>query len=179
MLTEPGSYRELSAQLDAAFADMEVAWIEWRDSRPNHGALTLYLQSLAECQFLHQLLKEFPQYEPFRKDFPTSPSNDGVGVSDSHGVSSHGCVGREGMDERTSRGAGGAGLCPRRFPLFGAAVPGRLAFGRTRDAGRVLRDRAAAGVAAMTPEARMLWVVLATVCGLPVIAAIIHLILHS
>ena len=31
----------------------------------------------------------------------------------------------------------------------------------------------------MTPEARMLWVALATVCIVPAIAAIIHLIFHS
>jgi len=178
MMTETGTYRELSARLDDAFSKMEVAWIEWRDTRPNAPALTIYLQTLAECQFIHQLLKEFPQYEPFNKNFPTSPSSDGVGVSDSHGVSNHGCVGGEGMDERTSRGAGGAGLCSRRLPRFGAAVPGRLAFGEPGGAGGM--DRARRGSRPpMTPEARMLWVALATVCIVPAIAAIIHLIFHS
>ena len=175
MMTEEGTYRELSGQLDAAFSKMEVAWIEWRDSRPNHEALTIYLQTLAECQFLHQLLKEFPQYEPFSKDFPTSPSSDGVGIGSSHGVSSHGCVGGEGVDERTSRGTGGALLCPRRLPRFGAAVPGRLAFGQPGGAGRVLRGEWRREAPAMTPEDKLLWVALATICIVPALALIIHL----
>lgn len=179
MMTEHGTYRALSAQLDAAFSDMEAAWFEWRDRRPNHGALTLYLQTLAECQHIHQLLKEFPQYEPFRKDFPTSPSDDGVGLGDSHGVSRDGCVGGKGMDERAVRWGGGAGLCPRRLPLLGAAVPGRLAFGQPGGAGRMVRVHRRGARPAMTPEGKMLWVALLTACALPTAGLIIYLITKS
>jgi hypothetical protein len=175
-MTSPGCYRELSARLDAAFLDMESAWVEWRERRPNAGALNLYLQSLAECQHLHQLLKEFPQYEPFNKDFPTSPSRDKVGIGDSHGLSRHECVGGEGMDERTVLRGGGVRLCPRRLPLLGAAVPRRLAFGQPGGAGGMVRAQRRGARAAMTPEAKMLWVALATACALPTVATIIHLI---
>lgn len=175
MMTQDGTYRDLSAQLDAAFSKMETAWIAWRDSRPNHKALTLYLQTLAECQFLHQLLKEFPQYEPFNKDFPTSPSSDGVGLCDSHGVSNHECVVGEGMAERAGRGTGGAGLCPRRLPLLGAAVPGRLAFGQPGGAGGMDRARRGGGRPPMTPEEKSVLVALLAAAALPTIGLIIHL----
>jgi len=175
MMTETGTYRELSARLDDAFSKMEVAWIEWRDTRPNAPALTIYLQTLAECQFIHQLLKEFPQYEPFNKNFPTSPSSDGVGVSDSHGVSNHGCVGGEGVAERTVRGGGGAGLCPRRLPLLGAAIPRKLAFGEPGGAGGMARGRRWARPP-MTPEEKMVLVALLTAAALPTVGLIIHLL---
>lgn len=174
MITE-NSYRELSAQLDAAFIKMEVAWIEWRDSRPNDPALNTYLKTLAECHDLHQILKSFPQYEPFTKNFPTSPSSDGVGHGNSYGVSSHKCVGGESVDERAARGGGGACLRSRRFPLFGAAISRGLPFGEPGGAGRVSRDMPASRPG--DSFAVTWWLALATVLAVPVVAVVVDYIL--
>ena len=168
-----GPYVKLQAALDAAFLTMEGTWAAWCERRPDQAALDAYLESLSECNAIHQLLKNFPQYEPFRTNFPTSPSSDGVGVCASHGVNRYGDVGGEGMVERAVRGGGGAGRCPRRLPLLGAAVPRRLAFGEPGGAGRILRVRAGARPA-MRDEERVLWVALATLIAVPAVGVILH-----
>lgn len=175
MITEK-SFRELSTQLDAASIKMEVAWIEWRDSRPNDPALDTYLKTLAECHDLHQILKSFPQYEPFSKNFPTSPSSDGVGHGESYGVSSHKCVGGESVDERAVRGGGDACLRSRRFPLLGAAIPRGLPFGEPGGAGRVSRDTPQ--IEPSNPSAVMCWLMVATVLAVPVVGVLVDFILN-
>lgn len=168
-----GAYAHLQTALDEAFSRMETTWAAWRESRPNDAALAAYLNSLSECNTIHQLLKNFPQYEPFRKNFPTSPSIDGVGTGASHGLAGGGSLGGEGMVERTVRGGGGALQCPRRLPLLGAAVPRCLAFGEPGPAGTVLRNREVVRPP-MRPEVRSLWVALATVLVMHGLAILIH-----
>lgn len=165
-------YAELCRDLDAAFAAMEVTWVRWREGRPDEAALQDYLADLSRCNAIHQLLKKFPQYEPFRKDFPTSPSSDGVGMRPSHGIHRDGGVGGEGMVERAARGGGGAGRCPGRSPLLGAAVPRGVAAGASgtrRGVLRVRRERPP-----LSEAQRVLWVALATLCGVPVVGMLIH-----
>lgn len=174
MITEK-SYRDLSAQLDAAFIKMEVAWIEWRDTRPNEPALNTYLKTLAECHDIHQILKSFPQYEPFTKNFPKSSSSDGVGHGKSYGVSSHKCVGGEGVAERTIRGGGDACLCSRRLPLYGAAIQRGVSLGESVRRRRCLRE--APRLEPENPCAIMCWLALATVVAVPLVGVLADLIL--
>lgn len=170
-----GAYAHLETALDEAFARMETTWAAWRESRPNDEALAAYLNSLSECNTIHQLLKNFPQYEPFRKDFPKSPSRDGVGTGASHGLAGGGSLGGEGMVERTVRGDGGALRCPRRIPQLGAAVPRGVAFGEPGPAGTFLRNRQVVRTP-MRPEFRILWVALATVLVMHGVAILIHMV---
>lgn len=165
-------YAGLCRDLDAAFAAMEGTWARWREVRPDDAALEAYLESLTRCNATHQLLKQFPQYEPFRKDFPTSPSNDGVGVGPSHGVAGARGMGGEGMDERAARGGVGAGRCHRRLPLLGAAVSRRLAAGGAVVGRGVLRVRRSRPP--VTDAERVMWVALATICGVLVVGLVIH-----
>lgn len=167
-------YARLCDELDAAFAAMEVTWAAWRACRPDEDALNAYLNSLSECNVIHQLLKKFPQYDTFETTLQTGPARKRVGAGFSHGSDCPGGMGGEGMDERTVRGGGGVLRCSRRSPLLGAAVSRGVAAGDAGHRGGILRVRRARPV--MAPEIRVLWVALATVCGVPAIALVIHLI---
>ena len=168
-------YAGLQLELDEAFAKLATTWEAWQLSRPNDEAFAIYLESLSECNSIHQLLKKFPQYEPFYKDLPKGPSGDGVGMGASHGVDRHGDVGGEGMAERTVRGGGDVVLCPRRSAFGGPAIRRGLAFGEPGGAGRVLRNRAVVRKA-MKPEVQVLWVALATVIVVPAVGVILHVL---
>jgi len=168
-------YRGLCLELDEAFAQLAMTWEAWQLSRPNDEAFAAYLESLSECNTIHQILKKFPQYEPFRKDFPSSPTSHGVGVCVSHGSDCDGRLGGEGMDEHGVRGGVGVGLRSRR-PVPGAAPIRRgLAFGQPGGAGRVVRVRAVTHTP-MRPEVQVLWVALATVILVPAVGVILHIL---
>ena len=168
-------YAGLQLELDEAFAAMEVTWKAWRESRPNQVALDAYLESLSACNTIHKILKKFPQYETFPKNFPKSPSSDVLGLCVSHGVDRHGDVGGEGMAERPVRGGGDVVLCPRRSALGGTAIRRGLAFGEPGGAGKIIRNRALVR-SPMRPEVQVLWVALATVILVPAVGVILHVL---